>query len=655
MSLGQLQPTKTARETALQIYAKNQVLELFKSPSATFWEGVNILLLFTARWSRKLPPHPLINSEDDIIQDSGSPPSAAPTITQGQGGGCEDDNDSIQDSDSLPLLLLLPRAVAVVMVVLVLKVMGLHLCALHGLPKTHITYHRAPVKAESDGDDSVEVKPSKRMLDKILANEDEEAKDIVKDDVVLPVKCGHDHSAKTVKSGLMGCSPEVVPSKDDKEPVLRKTKSSSKPHISHKAQETLQKTPPKRVVKDKQPTLEADVHHPDSRPSVMRKLKVTRVRKDEEDVVSPESLSPCKPSTPHRSCTKSTSQKQLAIIHSSSEDNNEEEAHASLTKSSARVVGFGQAKVIITTKLKHFKPTPIGTNVNKCNQGDKSWTTMKASKAPDSASDFFNTSPTMVPKNSKGLFFDEESDNFQEDSLSQMLTSNDDDDVVEYVAFKKANKPHVPTPGTDLEDTAAMQMNDISLLTPQKGRKQATSKNGKEELHLYPSFADLVDLKKHPEHAKQLPVLKLFSSIEIDFGSYLFWTGDVNLTVLDVINYKMHPAGLIYTLNLSGLYDQGIINPARSNPDNMTTITSSPTTQRILVVLHRTGPRRTITFTIGIVLKCNIWKDTPSFNGSTQQVRQIILDLLERPAVRSRHAIACWKALAQGFPAVPRA
>ncbi|KAI1783261.1 hypothetical protein LXA43DRAFT_1102738 [Ganoderma leucocontextum] len=581
---------------------------------------------------RKLPPCPLTDSEDDIIQDGGSPPSAAPTTTQGWGGGREDDNDSIQDGDSPPLAASTTRG----------RGRGRARARARGRGAASMCTTRAtkkaPVKAESDGDDPVEVKTSK---------------DVVEDDVVLPVKRGRGRPAKTVKS------PEVVPSEDDEEPVVRKTKSSSKPRVVKKesidddeesAQKTIQKTPPTRVMKDKQPAFaktrtqapvsidsEADACRPDSCPSVMRTPKVTRVREDEEDVVSPESLSP---------------------RHSSSEDDDEEEAHASLTKKQRQysrspeleykptpkvpknalwAVGFGQAEVVITTKAKRFKPVPIGTKINKRNQEDKSQTAPKVSKAPDSASDFFNTSPTMVPRNGKGLFFDEESfvdmdvgentgnyesDNSQEDSPSHMLTSNDDDDIVEYVASKKTNKPRAPTPGTDLEDTAAMQMNEMSLLTPQKGRKQATSKKGKEGLRCYPPPTDLVDLKKHSEHAKHLPVL---NPVDIDFGSYPFWTRDVYPTVLDVMNYKMHLVGLIYALNLSGLYDQGVINPARSDPNTVTMITGSPTTQRLLAVLHRTGPRRAITFTIGIVLKCNIRKDTPSFNGSTQWVRQIIL------------------------------
>ncbi|KAI1782624.1 hypothetical protein LXA43DRAFT_1068450 [Ganoderma leucocontextum] len=590
---------------------------------------------------RKLPPHLLTDSEDDIIQDGGSPPSAAPTTTQGQGGGHEDDNDSIQNGDSPPLATSTTRGRG-------------RACARGRGAASMCTIRatkKAPVKAESDGDDPVEVKTSKRMLAKVLADEDEEAEstpsprkrkggvkgekmDVVEDDVVLPVKHGRGRPAKT-KSGLMGCSPEVVPSEDDEEPVVRKSKSSSKPRVVKKesvdddeelAQETLQKTPPKRVVKDKQPTSEADARRPDSRPSVMRTPKVTRVREDEEDVVSPESLSP---------------------RHSSSEDDDEEEAHASLTKKQCQspeleykptpkapknalwAVGFGQAEVVITTKAKHFKPVPIGTNINKRNQEDKSQTAPKVSKAPDSASDFFNTSPITVPRNGKGLFFDEESfvdvdvgentgnyesDNSQEDSPSHMLTSNDDDDVVEYVASKKTNKPRAPTPGTDLEDTAAMQMKSRPL--PRRVRRGFA---------ITLPLADLVDLEKHSEHAKHLPVLKLFSPVDINFGGYPFWTGDVYPTILDVMNYKMHPAGLIYALNLSGLYDQGIINPARSDPNTVTTITGSPTTQHILAVLHRTGPRCAIAFTIGIVLKCNIQEDTPSFNGSTQRIRQIIL------------------------------
>ena len=84
------------------------------------------------------------------------------------------------------------------------------------------------------------------------------------------------------------------------------------------------------------------------------------------------------------------------------------------------------------------------------------------------------------------------------------------------------------------------------------------------------------------------------------------------------------PSALLYSIGLHGSFAQGVVNPARWDPANATTMRGSGTT-RLLAVDSQSGPRRAVVATFGTVLQSNIVESTPSYHGSTQQVLQVIL------------------------------
>ncbi|KAM5534259.1 hypothetical protein V8D89_012084, partial [Ganoderma adspersum] len=335
-----------------------------------------------------------------------------------------------------------------------------------------------------------------------------------------------------------------------------------------------------------------------------------RTRNDNMDVVSPESPSPCKSSTPYKNHMKASSQKRPADIKSSEDESDDdlEQEHPSPSKklrqrspeleynptpktsknSNAAICarGFEKAQVIITSRpARQVTSKPI-TNTNKGG---------KPSKAPE------------PPKKGRNLFVDNESlDDVDgsgeepESDLSAMCIDSDSDRKMSrsgsppseyvsaeedsaYTSSKKGKKPRAPTPYSDSEDTATGQMNDMSLQTPQ--RPTCTSNR-------YPPIADLTNLSADPGLNEHLPHLK----------------------------------AILYAVGLRGSLKDGVINPARWEPSNATSIRGNGNgTSRVLAIDGPHRSRRVVVATFGTVLQSDIVKSTPSYVGSTQQVQQVIL------------------------------
>ncbi|KAM5534396.1 hypothetical protein V8D89_011989 [Ganoderma adspersum] len=521
--------------------------------------------------------------------------------------------------------------------------------------------------SEKDAEDAVAMHtPSKR-------NPKARPQDHEEEDVPAPVKCGRGRppKVKAVKS------PELVPSEED-EPATPKGRSSTKPlktgmkknyaEEEVSVEDTPQKTPKKRIghIKSTIKTnvqapwsidSEADARRPDTRPTV----QTDRTLRDNVDVDSPESPSLRKVSTPYRSNTKASSQKCPANIESSEEEigSDSEQEHPSPSKkphqcsleleyhpmpktlksSNAGILGFGKAQVVITakpTRLATAKATPITKKGGKDNSSNVSHNAAKPSKAPDSASDFFTKSPVKAPKKGRSLFVDDESlddtaesgkelesdpsvmcidsDTERPESPPPVYISADKDTTV--VSSKKGKKPRAPTLYSDSEDTTATgQLNDMSLQTPQKAKPAN---------NCYPPIEDIIDIAAHLNMNKCLSYLK---DVVVNYtDNRAFWTGDIHKTVLNVSAYKMHPAGLLYAVGLMGNLKDGVINPARWDPSNATSIYgNSNRSLRVLAVDSQSGLRHAVVATFGTVLQSDIIESTPLYIGSTQKVLQVIL------------------------------
>ncbi|KAM5530151.1 hypothetical protein V8D89_016186 [Ganoderma adspersum] len=484
--------------------------------------------------------------------------------------------------------------------------------------------------SEKDAEDAVAMHTPSKRDPKARPQDHEE------DDVPVPVKCGRGRppKAKAVKS------PELVPSEED-EPAAPNCRSGTKPLKTGMkknyaeeevlVEDTPQKTPKKRIGHIKS-TTKTNVQAPWS-----IDLEADQTPKDNVDVDSPESPSLHKASTPYRSNTKASSQKHLANVESSEEEigSDSEQEHPSPSKkphqrfpeleyhptpktlksSKAGILGFRKAQVVITakpTRLATAKATPITKKGGKDDSSNVSHNAAKPSKAPDSASNFFTKSPVKAPKKSRSLFVDDESlddaaesgeelesdpsimcidsDTERPESPPPVYISADKDTTI--VSSKKGKKPRAPTPYSDSEDTTATgQLNNMSLQTPQKAKPA----------NRYPPIEDIIDIAAHPNMNKCLPYLK---DVVVNYAdNRAFWTGDIHKTILNLSAYKMHPAGLLYAVGLTGNLKDGVINPARWDPSNATSI-------------HGNGNRSS---------HSDIIESTPLYVGSTQKVLQVIL------------------------------
>ncbi|KAM5537146.1 hypothetical protein V8D89_009187 [Ganoderma adspersum] len=454
--------------------------------------------------------------------------------------------------------------------------------------------------SEEDAEDAVATcTPSKR--DPKAQPQDHE-----EDDVPVPVKCGRGRppKVKAVKSL------ELVPSDED-EPTTPKGRSSTKPLKTGMkknyaeeevlVEDTPQKTPKKRIgqcqlwdtIKSTIKTnaqapwsidLEADARRPDTRPTV----QTNRTCRDNVDVVSLESPSPRKASTPYRSNTKASSQKHLANVESSEEEigSDSEQEHPSPSKkphqrspeleyhpmpktpksSKAGILGLGKAQV----------------KGGKDDSSNVSHNAAKLSKAPDSASDFFTKSLVKAPKKGWSFLDDTaesgeelesdpsimciDSDTERPESPPPVYMSANEDTTV--ISSKKGKKPRAPTSYSDSEDTTATrQLNDMSLQVPQKAKPA----------NHYPPIEDIINIAAHPNMNKCLLYLK----------------------------------GLLYAVGLTGNLKDRVINPAHWDPSNATSIHSN-----------------------GNLLQSDIIESTPLYVGSTQKVLQVILAPLEHEWTR---------------------
>ncbi|PIL22303.1 hypothetical protein GSI_14991 [Ganoderma sinense ZZ0214-1] len=346
----------------------------------------------------------------------------------------------------------------------------------------------------------------------------------------------------------------------------------------------------------------------------MRTPKPDRTHRDDIDVVSPESPSPHKPSTPHRNRTKSTSKKRPANGTSEEEDedddDSEQEHHPSPTKKprkrspeieykptpktsktpkgAIRAMGFEKAEVVITTKPDRHAKT----------KASLSRSLTKPSKGPESSKKGQNL---FVDKKSLANTDAYESDGDQESDHSVICVDSDSveesihqaaspspmySSVDEGMAKRfsnKGKKPCMATPGFDLEDNAAEQMSildDMSIQTPQK----------RKDVKRYPSLDSLVDLSAHPEQAATLPILK----------------------------------SIMYALGMLGDFKRGMVNPTRWNPSNVE-IMQSRETSCTLRLPRMQGARRAVIMTYGVMLESHILKPIAAYYGSTQLIRQVTL------------------------------
>ena len=88
-------------------------------------------------------------------------------------------------------------------------------------------------------------------------------------------------------------------------------------------------------------------------------------------------------------------------------------------------------------------------------------------------------------------------------------------------------------------------------------------------------------------------------------------------------------------MGLRGSLKDGVINPARWEPSNATSIRGNGNgTSRVLAIDGPHGSRRVVVATFGTVLQSDIVKPTPSYVGSTQQVQQVILAPFEHEWTR---------------------
>ena len=88
-------------------------------------------------------------------------------------------------------------------------------------------------------------------------------------------------------------------------------------------------------------------------------------------------------------------------------------------------------------------------------------------------------------------------------------------------------------------------------------------------------------------------------------------------------------------MGLRGSLKDGVINPARWEPSNATSIRGNGNgTSRVLAIDGPHGSRRVVVATFGTVLQSDIVKPTPSYVGSAQQVQQVILAPFEHEWTR---------------------
>ncbi|KAM5531325.1 hypothetical protein V8D89_015005 [Ganoderma adspersum] len=352
----------------------------------------------------------------------------------------------------------------------------------------------------------------------------------------------------------------------------------------------------------------------------MRRMMTDRTCRDDVDVVSPESPSPRKASTPYRSNTKASSQKCPANVRSSEEEigSNSEQEHPSPSKkphqyspeleynpmpktlksSKAGILarGFGKAQVVITakpTRLAIAKATPITKKGGKDNSSNVSHNAAKPSKAPDLFVDdksLDDTAESGEELESDPSVMCIDSVKERPESPPPVYISADEDTTV--VSSKKGKKPRAPTPYSDSEDTTATgQLNDMSLQTPQKAKPA----------NHYPPIEDVIDIAAHPNMNKCLPYLK----------------------------------GLLYAVGLAGNLKDGVINPAHWDPSNATSIHGNGNrSSRVLAVDSQSGSRRAVVATFGTVLQSNIIESTLLYVGSTQKVLQVILAPFEHEWTR---------------------
>ncbi|KAM5530055.1 hypothetical protein V8D89_016279 [Ganoderma adspersum] len=189
------------------------------------------------------------------------------------------------------------------------------------------------------------------------------------------------------------------------------------------------------------------------------------------------------------------------------------------------------------------------------------------------------------------------------------------DENTTVISSKKGKKPRAPTPYSDSEDTTATRkLNDMSLQVPQKAKPA----------NHYPPIEDIINIAAHPNMNKCLLYLK---DVVVNYtDNQAFWTGDIHKTVLNVSAYKMHPAGLLYAVGLTGNLKDGVINPARWDPSNATSIHgNSNRSSHVLAVDSQSGSRCAVVATFNTVLQSDIIKSTLLYVGSTQKVLQVIL------------------------------